>query len=184
MGSYQADIVCLKSQLTNGSSCHVEQTGRQEHTGDVCISTSHLDSLLQSVVRNRYHYCMSHFTSFKRLISPDMNCFLETAISLYPPQRRLGWLFQLQPDTLISSIVQRNKPRSLNLKWRQQHLHGILLLWKNKTGLIALQTREKGISSTHHLCFKLTGPEIRTQKVTKFEKKIRGDCYCWSCYEE
>lgn len=88
MSSYQARIICLKSQLTNGSLCRVEQTGRQGHTVDVCISTSHLDSLLQSVVRNGHHCSMSHFISFKRLISPYMKLLLRN--TLYPPQRRLG----------------------------------------------------------------------------------------------
>lgn len=43
-----------------------------------------------SAVRNRHHYSRPHSTAFQTLISPFTNCFLETPISLYQPQRRLG----------------------------------------------------------------------------------------------
>lgn len=43
---------------------------------------------LTSVLRQRCS--RSHCTAFQRLISPFMNCPLETPTSLYPPQRSLG----------------------------------------------------------------------------------------------
>ena len=60
----------------------------------------------------------------------------------------------------------------------------IVLLGKDKMGLLTLQMKEKGLLSADHLDFKLSGPQTRTPEVTKFEKMIRDDYYGCCCNKE
>lgn len=66
------------------------------------------------------------------------------------PATKQAWITQFQTDALISSTVQCSKTHSLKLRWRQKHLHGILLRWKDKTGLTTLQIRERNLE--HSSC--------------------------------